>query len=169
MPKKRTVRKENRLKKLIEEEKADEIKAVEKKKRREDLRQERRDELIEKLEKVAETLEDGGAGAKDKSGDVDMRPAGSVITKKIGVIRKIGKDKTRARASKSLLKVAKQRGIIHDVALAKRLLEDKRPRNKTTPYGKELKRDKRLRTAREKRMRKCGIRQEEDGEDEDDE
>eukprot|EP00405_Crypthecodinium_cohnii_P023307 CAMPEP_0206481164 /NCGR_PEP_ID=MMETSP0324_2-20121206/37955_1 /ASSEMBLY_ACC=CAM_ASM_000836 /TAXON_ID=2866 /ORGANISM="Crypthecodinium cohnii, Strain Seligo" /LENGTH=169 /DNA_ID=CAMNT_0053958547 /DNA_START=107 /DNA_END=616 /DNA_ORIENTATION=- len=165
MPKKRTVRKDNLLKKLIEDEKDAEKKAQEKKKRKQEFQQERRDDLVKKLEELAKTMEQNPGQVADKSGDVDMR--GPNKAKKGGVIKKIGKDKTKARANRTLLKVAKERGIIHDEELAKRLLSGKKIKNTCKPDGGELKRDKLLRKAREKRERRTGVVREEE-EDEDD-
>lgn len=117
--------------------------------------------MVAKLEKVAAGLDPSaaassspGAAKVDSNADVVMKPAGKAG--KQGVIRKIGKDKTKSRANKALLKLAKQQGVIHDIKLAKQLLEGKKKR-KTRPDGGELKRDKRIRKARERRERKgCG-------------
>mmetsp|Transcript_79930 Transcript_79930/g.232038 ORF Transcript_79930/g.232038 Transcript_79930/m.232038 type:complete len:174 (+) Transcript_79930:52-573(+) len=157
--KKRTVRKDNILKKLIEDEKAQEAKHIEKVKAKAELREERKAELLEKLQKVADGLDPSavttaaGIAQVDASGDVAMKPAGKAS--KQGVIRKIGKTKGKVRANKALLKVAKQQGVIHNIEMAQRLLEGKKVR-KFTPDGQERKRDKRLRIRREKRERKCG-------------
>uniref|UniRef100_A0A6U6MVC0 Uncharacterized protein n=1 Tax=Zooxanthella nutricula TaxID=1333877 RepID=A0A6U6MVC0_9DINO len=160
MPKKRVVRKENNLKKLIDDEKANEQKLADRKKKREELRSERRAELVEKLQAISEAAPSpvtatGAAGAAGAAGggDFEMRAAGRAA--KQGVLRKIGKDKSKTRANKALLKQAQKQGVIYDVAAAKRLLEGRKPKRQTTPNGRERKRDQKLRKAREKRERKC--------------
>merc|ERR1712039_909398 len=155
--KKRTIRKENYGKKLRDEQVAQEKKSEERQKQRETLRNERREELLEKM----------GSIEPSASGDVKMDGSG----KRVGIKRTIQKHKANTKATKALLKKAKQQGIIRNVKDARRILEGKK-KNTTKPDGRERARDKKIRVYREKRERKMGIvhsEEEEDDEESDDE
>merc|ERR1719229_252886 len=109
MRKKRMVRKENLLKKMIEDEKDYEKKLERRKKRKSENREELRQDFIKQLEEFAETLdEEKSTPAGVKSTDVEMKPVDG--KKRLGVIRKIGKGKTKKiKANKSFLLLAKEK------------------------------------------------------------
>merc|ERR1719229_250744 len=110
MRKKRMVRKENLLKKMIEDEKDYEKKLEQRKKRKSENREELRQDFIKQLEEFAETLDDEekSTPAGVKSSDIEMKPVDG--KKKLGVIRKIGKGKTKKiKANKSFLLLAKEK------------------------------------------------------------
>merc|ERR1712032_886507 len=101
---------------------------------------------------------DTGAPATTKSdsvdagGDVEMKPR----SKKIGVLRTIGKRKHKSAAERSrdkaLLRAAKARGPAVEET-ARRLL-NMRKKAKYRPNGKERTRDKKIRVKREQRERR---------------
>merc|ERR1712039_363041 len=84
---------------------------------REELRTERRDELFNKLEKVRlEGVQGAGSG--------DIR------SKIKGIKRTIEKGKPKTKATKALLKAAKQQGLIRNVKDARRIIEGKKKKLK---------------------------------------
>mmetsp|Transcript_93293 Transcript_93293/g.273104 ORF Transcript_93293/g.273104 Transcript_93293/m.273104 type:complete len:183 (-) Transcript_93293:13-561(-) len=176
--KKRTIIKENRIQMLVKEEKEREEWQKNKLVLREEMRRERKEELIEKLQKVANKINaeagaaTGSAGAGGKEGEGDVEMGQSVNMRKHGVIRRIKKHKKgpkagRVSASKALLRAAKAQGVIPSVQHARRILDGKK-KNEFKPDGQERKRDKILRRAREKRERR-GPKKQEDQEEEEEE
>mmetsp|Transcript_66812 Transcript_66812/g.196113 ORF Transcript_66812/g.196113 Transcript_66812/m.196113 type:complete len:166 (+) Transcript_66812:55-552(+) len=159
--KKRNKRKENNMTKLLQDEAANKKKHEEKLKRKKEFRDERRDELLEKLKQVQLNLS-GGSASKD--GDADMGAKGKKYS---GVIKTIGKDKRKIKANKALLLAAKKAGVIYDIKSAKQLLEGKKKRE-MRPNGLERTRDKKIRLRIEKRSRK-GLGPKEDDDEEGDE
>merc|ERR1712039_985784 len=109
-------------KKIVDDQINQEKKLEERRKFRQELRDERRDELFAKLEKVR--LE-GVTGA----GSTDVR------SKIKGIKRTIEKGKPRTKATKALLKAAKQQGIIRNVKDARRIIEGKK-KAETKPDGR---------------------------------
>mmetsp|Transcript_129577 Transcript_129577/g.402989 ORF Transcript_129577/g.402989 Transcript_129577/m.402989 type:complete len:188 (-) Transcript_129577:46-609(-) len=162
--KKRTIQRDNNIAVLVQEEKEREERRAQKLRHREDLRRERREELVSKLQKVADTLNGAptasSSAAQPGAGDADVDMASSVSKRKQhGVIRKIGKHKKGAKAtgkvkaSKALLKAARDQGVLPSIKYARRVLEGKK-KPESKPDGQERKRDRILRRAREKRERR---------------
>lgn len=155
--KKRTIQRDNNIAVLIREEKEREERQRKKLQERDELRRERKEELIEKLQKVADKI-NGAPSAPSGAGGGDVEMSSSISMRKHGVIRKIGKKKgakagAKVKASKAVLKAAKEQGVVPSVKYARQVLEGKKKRD-SKPDGQERKRDKILRRAREKRERR---------------
>mmetsp|Transcript_51490 Transcript_51490/g.95247 ORF Transcript_51490/g.95247 Transcript_51490/m.95247 type:complete len:174 (-) Transcript_51490:58-579(-) len=170
MTRRQKVRQNNHAK-LVADEYAREKLLKEKHERRDAIQKKAKKELLQKLGIEADDLEVDNekvfAAIKQKadtSGDVEMKPVR-------GVKRTISKDKDKAR-SKRALKMAKARPDI-DLAEVKKILFGKKKaggKKVVTPLGKETRREKKLRTDREKRLRKMGWEEKSDsgGEEDDD-
>mmetsp|Transcript_63304 Transcript_63304/g.150999 ORF Transcript_63304/g.150999 Transcript_63304/m.150999 type:complete len:174 (+) Transcript_63304:53-574(+) len=163
MTKRQRVR-QNHHAKLVADAIEQEKQVKERAQRKEEIQRKAKQELLKKLGIEADDLEAGNtdqassaptAAARDASGDVEMRQAR-------GVKRTITKDKDKARTRRAL-KMAKARGDIGMQEVRKVLLgtKGKKSKPKVTPLGQETRREKRLRAAREKRLRKMGWNQSE--------
>mmetsp|Transcript_45806 Transcript_45806/g.85496 ORF Transcript_45806/g.85496 Transcript_45806/m.85496 type:complete len:181 (+) Transcript_45806:31-573(+) len=155
--KKVRVTRENNFKRIVQDEEAQEKKQELRNARRKQLKETLKNDMKEKLEKVRAELEgeagDPEAGAKGTAMEVDGGTRKMKVIKTISKLKKQKQTAKQAKVDRKLLRAAKERGVIRSIQAAKRTLEGKQ-KDFYRPDGRERRRDKRVRVAREKRERR---------------